>query len=80
MLLPPCPWLRSSPALHPAVVVLGAEVAFLAGSLGGGPALLSLPEMSSVIRRLSLAPDPASVSEASFSSRGGERGSRSRDR
>ena len=80
MLLPPCPWLRSSPALHPAVVVLGAEVAFLAGSLGG-PALLSLPEMSSmvrrmssVLRRLSLAPDPALVSEASFSPRGGEWG------
>ena len=79
MLLPPCPWLRSSPALHPAVVVLGAEVPFLAGSPGGGPALLSLPEMSSVLRRLSRAPDPVSVSEASFSLRGGEWGCRRRD-
>ena len=75
MLLPPCPWLCSSPALHPAVVVLGTEVAFLAGSLGG-PALLSLPEMLVVVHRLSFAPDPALVSETAFSPRGGEWGCR----
>ena len=73
MQLPPCPWLRPSPALHPAVVVPGVEAAFSAGSLGG-PVQIPLPEMSSLVRRLDLVRGPDLSDKDAFLLGEGEEG------